>query len=374
MIKMPWTNWTLPNAMIEVADACNVRCDVCYHRAAPRIKPLAEIRKDLENAMRLRRLHTVTISGGEPTLHPELCEVVRMIKTKGFHVFLLTNGLLLDRGALSRLKEAGLDSVLFHVDLGQRRPDLPSNPSFADVEKRLNELVGAAASHAIDVSVSTTLYEWAQLEDIARYFMDHPDITFLSLSRAVDCVSFFENRPSASDREGGGIETPGITRFIDYFREHHALEPFSYIPTLNGKKTVWISYFVPVYYHRNGYTTLTYRSTWIDVATMRLGRLLSGHYVHKTTQNPPLTWARIVLNAASRLRPGPAARFWMGSRRHGGPLRHKMIVYDDGPFWSRQDGVQHCSCCPAAVVRNGTMVPCCTADYAPENVHRATAS
>jgi len=139
MIRMPWTESSAPNAMLEIVGACNVRCDVCYHRAAASVKPLDAIREDLGHAMRLRKLHTVVISGGEPTLHPQLGEVIRMIKEHDLHVFLLTNGLLVDREFLIPLKQAGLDSILFHVDLGQQRSDLPAAPVFADVEKRLNE-------------------------------------------------------------------------------------------------------------------------------------------------------------------------------------------------------------------------------------------
>lgn len=369
MIRMPWTDATAPNAMIEIVDGCNVRCGVCFHRTAPAIKTLDEIREDLRTASRLRRLHTVTISGGEPTLHPQLCEVVRLIKEQGFHAFLLTNGLLVDRACLCRLRQAGLDSILFHVDQGQCRPDLPANPGFPDVSKRLNELVSAAASEGLDVSASFTLYRWEQIADIASYFMDHPDITFLFLSKAVDCPGFFAHPcPAADGPELDEWATPGVRRVIEFFREHHALDPFSYIPALGGRTTVWISYFVPAIYHPGGYATYPYRSTWIDGATMRLARLLTGRYIHKTTQNPALTWARMWLNAAARFRPMQVTRFWLDSRHRGYGLRHKMIVYDDGPFWTREGSLQHCSYCPTAVVRNGALIPCCTSMDASETL------
>lgn len=374
MIEMPWTDKTLPNAMIDVTDMCNTPCGVCFHRAAPRHKSMEQIRRDLNDAMRLRDLHTVTLSGGEPTLHPELCEIVRMIKAEGFHVFLLTNGLLTDDALLGRLRQAGLDSILFHVDVGQARRDLPPQSSFEDVKARLNTLIASAARVGLDVSVSTTLYRWEQLPGLANFFLCHPDITFLSLSKAVDVAGFFKGRNSERIVENGSLETAGLRRFIDFFRDGHALEPFSYIPTRNGRKAVWVSFFVPVLYHPDGYITFPYRSTWIDIATMRLGYWLTGHYIHKTRQNAALTLLRIFLNAAARLRPGPAIRFWRMSRRSGFSLRHKMIVYDDGPFWDSTGAMQHCSCCPAAVVSNGAMRTSCTVDYAPEDCYHAAAS
>jgi len=109
MIKMPWSGINCPNAMLEITDACNINCRVCYKRRGTSLKTLSQIQHDLETAMKLRRLHTVTISGGEPTLHPELCQIVAMIKRYGFHVFLLTNGLLIDEDYLKRLRSSGLD-------------------------------------------------------------------------------------------------------------------------------------------------------------------------------------------------------------------------------------------------------------------------
>ena len=374
MIRMPWTDRTLPNAMIDVTDLCNTPCRVCFHRAGPHHRSMDRIRRDFEDAKRLRNLHTVTLSGGEPTLHPDLCDVVRMIKAEGFHVFLLTNGLLTDDAYLARLRQAGLDSVLFHVDPGQTRPDLPGQPSFEDVKARLNVLIAGAARVGLDVSISTTLYRWEQLPELADYFLRHPDVTFLSLSKAVDVAGFFGGRDTGRVADDGCLETAGLRRFVDFFRDRHALEPFSYIPTRNGRKAVWVSFFVPVLYHPGGYTAYPYRSTWIDAATMRLGRRLTRRYVHKTRQNTALTLLRIFLNAASRLRPGPAIGFWARSRRPGRYIRHKMIVYDDGPFWAEDGSMQHCACCPAAVVRNGAMRTSCTVDYAPEDCYRAAAS
>lgn len=364
MIKMPWTNSSAPNVMIEVVDGCNVSCKVCYRNLFSNTRSLDEIERDLNDALQFRKLHTITISGGEPTLHPDLCEIVRMIKQRGLHAFLLTNGVLIDRGRLAALKEAGLDSILFHVDLGQKRHDLPAEPSFADVRKRLDELIEAAVSFNLDVSISTILYEDGQERSISSYFLENRSATFLFLSKAVACGTLFEQRVRSKPSDRCPTTTSRVTTF---FQDEHDIEPFAYIPTLDGQQSVWVSYFVPVIYGDRGYRTLRYRSTWADSAMMRVVGWISGRHIHKTTQNRAMTSFRILINAVSRLRPLPVLSFWLHSMKRGHELRHKTIVYDDGPYHGAH-GVQHCEYCPTAIVREGELVPCCTADLAPGTV------
>lgn len=165
--------------MIEVTDACNLKCRACYKRHGSTFKTLEQVQQDLDVGTKLRSVHTVTISGGEPTLHPELDRIIELIKQRHVHVFLLTNGVLLDRERLLRLKLSGLDSILFHVDAGAVRT-CRRNQTFAALEKRLSELAGLAAGCGLDVSVSATLYgnDPYFLSDMSRFFFRKPEITF----------------------------------------------------------------------------------------------------------------------------------------------------------------------------------------------------
>ena len=362
MIRMPWTDSTTPNVMIEIADACNLACRACYKKTYSHIKSLAEIRQDLKTAMKLRRLHTVTISGGEPTLHPNLCAVVEMIKQKGFHVFLLTNGVLVDEVFLGRLKQAGLDSILFHVDLGQKRPDLPEGATFSDVQKRLDELVALASSFNIDTSLSFTLYEDGDEAKICSYFLKSPKPSFLFLSSATDLKAFYASinkRPNNS----APYRARTIGKIEQFLKDQYGVEPFAYIPTRSGKDTVWISYFIPVVYARKGVRLYNYFSNWMDVFLMKAVKFFTGRYIHKTTHNVFITSLRVFLNGVSSLRIVAAIKFLVQSWASGAELRHKMIVYDEGPFVTDGNEVEYCEYCPTAIVRNGGLLSCCTADY-----------
>jgi molybdenum cofactor biosynthesis enzyme MoaA len=97
---------------------CNIQCVFCYYRdnlTAPN-RDFAAIVHDLNYAFR-RGIREVDFSGGEPTIHSELPELIRTAKSIGMEkVCVITNGLRLSsRSYLHSLKEAGLDEVLFSV-------------------------------------------------------------------------------------------------------------------------------------------------------------------------------------------------------------------------------------------------------------------
>ena len=365
MIRMPWDNESAPGAMVEVTDACNVTCVSCYKRPGQRLKPLAEIERDIDVACSLRPLHTLSISGGEPTLHPDLCKIIRCVKDRGLLAFLLTNGVLVDERLISQLKEAGLDAILFHVDTGQQRPDITEPDGFSAIEARLAHLAQLATSAGIDVSASMTLLDDAaeELPKILRFFLANRDVNFLFLARGI-----------APEQIYGGTRRPAtdaldskftLRSFMDILDQHHALVPFSYIPDRTGTGTNWVTYFIPIIYHRNDYHLFRIQSNGADLALLRLHRLLSGRYIQKSRQNAFVTLIRTLVNGLATCRPVKTAQFVTKLLRPSVSLRHKMIVYDHGPTWNARHELSYCEYCATAIVRDGTLVPCCLADYQP---------
>ena len=75
---------------------CNLRCPFCHN--ASLVLPDRETGEISEEELfaflesRRGKLTAVCISGGEPTLHRELCDLIKRIKEQGFRVKLDTNG------------------------------------------------------------------------------------------------------------------------------------------------------------------------------------------------------------------------------------------------------------------------------------------
>jgi 7,8-dihydro-6-hydroxymethylpterin dimethyltransferase len=89
-------------ALIEVNEACNLTCPVCFAASSPERathRSLAEIDAMLETLVASEREpDLVQISGGEPTIHPEILEILRLAKSKPIrHLMLNTNGIRIAR-------------------------------------------------------------------------------------------------------------------------------------------------------------------------------------------------------------------------------------------------------------------------------------
>jgi MoaA/NifB/PqqE/SkfB family radical SAM enzyme len=95
----------------------------------------------------LARLGTaiVTISGGEPILHPELDEIIARIRSNGMIAGMITNGYLLTAERIERLNRAGLDHMQISID--NVKPDDVSKKSLKTLDLRLQLLAEHADFH-----------------------------------------------------------------------------------------------------------------------------------------------------------------------------------------------------------------------------------
>src|SRR5713226_1480016 len=87
----------------------------------------------------------VTISGGEPLLHPELDQIIGRIRKHGIVAGMITNGYLLVPERIERLNKAGLDHMQISIDNVQ--PDEISKKSLKVLDKKLQFLAEYADFH-----------------------------------------------------------------------------------------------------------------------------------------------------------------------------------------------------------------------------------
>ncbi|MCK8058357.1 MULTISPECIES: radical SAM protein [unclassified Fusibacter] len=86
--------------LIEVTQRCNMKCPMCYASdgSSKADLSLAEIESMMDFYIRAEngKAEILQISGGEPTCHPQIVEVLDLARSKDFgYVMLNTNGLLL---------------------------------------------------------------------------------------------------------------------------------------------------------------------------------------------------------------------------------------------------------------------------------------
>ena len=124
---------------------CNLACAYCneYDDAS---RPV-DTEVMLQRIDDLGRLGTsiITISGGEPLLHPELDQLIRRIRRHGAVAGLITNGYLLTAARIERLNRAGLDHMQISID--NVNPDEVSKKSLKVLDRKLKLLAAHALFH-----------------------------------------------------------------------------------------------------------------------------------------------------------------------------------------------------------------------------------
>jgi MoaA/NifB/PqqE/SkfB family radical SAM enzyme len=124
---------------------CNLACSYCneyddYSKPVPidvmigRINRLADLGTTI-----------ITISGGEPLLHPELDDIIATIRRRGALACMITNGYLLVPERVKRLNRAGLDHMQISID--NVMPDDVSKKSLKVLDKKLQVLADHALFH-----------------------------------------------------------------------------------------------------------------------------------------------------------------------------------------------------------------------------------
>jgi hypothetical protein len=136
LFRMPWTISDNAFSWLEITRRCDLNCDYCYQINDPKSnKPILQIERELIEILRLRKTDTVLITGGEPLLHSELGQIVKMVKSYRVKPVLLTNGFRLTEQKVKALKRNGLFGFIIHIDRGQSRPGW-----IGKSEKELNTL------------------------------------------------------------------------------------------------------------------------------------------------------------------------------------------------------------------------------------------
>lgn len=124
---------------------CNLACTYCneYDKVSDPV-PFAEMQKRLDKLADLGT-SVITISGGEPLMHPQLDDIIIHIRQRGMIAGLITNGYYLNPKRIQRLNRAGLEYVQISID--NVEPDEVSKKSLKPLTKRLGWLAEHAKFH-----------------------------------------------------------------------------------------------------------------------------------------------------------------------------------------------------------------------------------
>jgi organic radical activating enzyme len=115
LYRLPWSKNDHPVGWVEITSFCNMDCKWCYRKKDSKRfdghKTLEKINEEILIVKKIKNCDAILISGGEPLMHPRIIEIVKSVKDQGLRPFILTNGRLLDKELLIKLKNAGLIGI-----------------------------------------------------------------------------------------------------------------------------------------------------------------------------------------------------------------------------------------------------------------------
>lgn len=173
---------------LHLTSRCNLACGFCNVDAnAPGARgrlPLARLRMLLDEAVTMG-LRELLLTGGEPTLSPQLEDLVRHATGLGMRTCLVTNGTTMDRARLEALWEAGLRSITVSIDA------LASTHDTMRGQQGAWRRAMGTVSHAVDLGLTTRVSAVAFSSNVHEI----PQLMVVAAQREVDAFSIALGSP-----------------------------------------------------------------------------------------------------------------------------------------------------------------------------------
>jgi MoaA/NifB/PqqE/SkfB family radical SAM enzyme len=177
---------------------CNLACTYCnefddFSQPVPTSDVLRRV-----DLLAARGTGIVTLSGGEPLLHPDLDQIVSRIRCHGMIATLITNGYLLTVDRIARLNRAGLDHLQISID--NVMPNEVSKKSLNVLDQKLQRLARYAE---FDVTINVVVGCAVRRPDDALVIARHADA--LGFSTTVGIIHDHHGQLLPLDDEQRGV-------------------------------------------------------------------------------------------------------------------------------------------------------------------------
>lgn len=175
---------------IAVTYRCNNKCKFCYAYSPYRKSgemTTEEIRRVIDIIVDDAKVPSLSFTGGEPTLRPDIFELIRHAREKGLRVNLITNGRICsNKEYVDRLVEAGLHSA--QVSIEGSNADV--HDSIVGVPGAFDETVqGIRNLRATDIYThcNTTICRLNvdDLENLVAFHAEELELTYFSMNMVI---------------------------------------------------------------------------------------------------------------------------------------------------------------------------------------------
>ena len=154
--------------MLEPLEKCNLACEGCgrIREYEPVLDRMLSV-QDCLDAVEESGAPIVSIAGGEPTLHPQIHEIVNGITERKRFVYMCTNALLMER-VMKKIPPSKRFCFVVHLDGMEEAHD--KSVYRKGVFKIAIRAIRAALDAGYRVTTNTTVFNGVDEEDVIRMF------------------------------------------------------------------------------------------------------------------------------------------------------------------------------------------------------------
>lgn len=223
----------IKSANWHLTTRCNYNCKFCFSTVLDEEVRDLNIAKQTLEKLKIRSIEKINFVGGEPLLHPLIFEIVKLAKDTGFVVSIVTNGSLLNREVIRKLKP-DTDWIGISIDSASEAIEIALGRGSGSHVQHVFEIAQMIHEEGIKLKINTTITRLNWREDM------RPLIRKLRPQRwKVFQVLHIEGQ---NDRD---FELLSITdKQFEHFKKLNS-EPFEGLtPVFEGNRQMLASYFM----------------------------------------------------------------------------------------------------------------------------------
>ena len=169
------------NGTFELTGRCNLNCKMCYvHVDQKRINTRSSVERTAEEWIDMARqvfeagTFRLLLTGGEPILRPDFCEIYQAIAKMGFYITLYTNATLISPQIMEVLKRYPphtLGITIYGVSSDTYKKVCGSSEAYDRMMEGLDKLLSLPSQIELRTTIiQDNLEEAAQIEKFIKSF------------------------------------------------------------------------------------------------------------------------------------------------------------------------------------------------------------
>lgn len=159
---------------LNITNKCNLNCYFCSMNSTPSINDFNNYSSENLDIIiqQLKKVHCkyISLSGGEPMVHPNFFSIAQKLNDAGFSVTLTTNGTLINKDSITKIKSSGICWI--QISMHSLSPETCKTIMGFNVQQKILNainLINDTPNIGLTVCIVKNPYNKSEIPDIINY-------------------------------------------------------------------------------------------------------------------------------------------------------------------------------------------------------------